>query len=131
MASSFFKIEMWWLISAKVAHQKSYTFIKRLLLSFFIINSSDNRVSHHDAGTSQPCIFNFRRGTVIYCTIFIRSLPSCCLLKKIKLLMLFLSEISYLFINFGGANRNACIVIFTWKFLLYRTVRADGRIFSL
>ena len=108
---------MWWLISAKVAPLKSCTFTTQ----FFIIDSSDNRVFRYNASTSRPHMFNFLRGGLLYCTIFIRNFTACCFLKKIELLMLFLSVVSYLFINFGGACGNTCTVLFIFNYLLYRT----------
>ena len=118
----FFNIAiMWWLLSAKVAPLKSCTFTKRFLLRLFspipvII------VSHYNASTSRPRMFNFLRVGVIYCTIFIKNFTSCCFQKKIELLTLLLSVVSYLFLNFSGACGNACIVLFIFNYLLYRTV---------
>ena len=89
---------MWWLISANVTPLKSCTFNKGFLLSLFFIDSSDDRVSHYNASTSQPSMFNFLSGGLIYCKIFIRYFTSCCFLKKIELLTLLLSVVSYLFL---------------------------------
>ena len=67
-------------------------------------------------------MFNLLRGGLIYCTNFIRIFTFCCFLKKIELLTLLLSAVSYLFINFGGACENACTVFFISNYLLYRTI---------
>ena len=122
----FFKIRIiWWLISTKVAPLVSCPFTKQFLLSLFS-STPVIIVSHYNAGT---CRSHFFRGGLIYSTIFIRKFKSCCFLKKIELLTLLLSVVSYLFINFGEACRNACTVLFIFNSLLHRT--ADGGIFSL
>ena len=113
---------MWWLISAKVAPVKSCTFNKRFLLSLFFIDSSDDRVYHYNARTSQPSMFNFLSGGLIFCTIFIRNFTSCCFYKNIELLTLLLSVVSYLFLNFRGAYENGCTVLVTIIYLLYKTL---------
>ena len=81
-------------------------------------------ISLYLISTSPPLIFNFLKRGVIYCTIFIGNFTSCCFLKKIELLTLLLSVLSYLFVNFGGACENGCTVLFTFIFnyLLYGTV---------
>ena len=123
----FFNIGiMWWLISAKVAPLR---FLLSLFSSIPVIIESPTITQV--ASTSRPPMFNFLRGGLIYCTIFIRNFTSCCFLKKIEFLTLLLSVVSYLFHNFSGACGNAWTVLFIFNYLLYRQFPADGSIFSL
>ena len=51
--------------------------------------------------------------------------------KKIELLTLLLSVVNYLLVNFGGACRNYCPVLFILNIFCIEQFPADGSIFSL
>ena len=100
-------VDIRWSNNSKIMHFHSTIIINRFSI---------------DSTIDLPRKFHFNREGVIYSPTFIRNFPFYCFLKKIELLTLLLSVVSYLFVNFGGAYRNACTIIFAFNHILHITV---------
>ena len=134
MTSSFFyKIGItWWLISAKVAPLKSCTFTKQFVLSLFSsISVIIESPTIMQVAAGHVCLISSGQGSFIVQFLSDRNFTSCCFLKKIELLTLFLSVVSYLFVSLVELMRMLGQSSFSLNICCIEQSLAGGSIFSL
>ena len=108
-------VDIRWSNTPKIMH-----FHLSILTKPFFIDSSHNRVSHiMQVPAGHVCLIFSGEASFILQFSSETSLLAV-FWKKIKLLSSLSSVVSYVFVHFGGAYGNACTIIFTFNYPLYR-----------